>query len=210
MTKNKDWKGNSKSTFVTLGASNHTEKEREEHDYYSTDPRAGEMLLDLMPELDNIYECAVGQGHLAKVFEKHGKLGCVSDLIDRGYIPEKAKYFYGDKANILEMDTIQHRWSGDIVSNPPYKYAREFCEKALELVNDGRYVCMFLKIQFLEGKARREFFKKYPPKYVCVSSSRIDCAMNGDFENYKGGALCYCWFIWQKGFTGDTIIRWFN
>ena len=33
----KDWTGNRKSTFVTLGASNHTDKEREWHDFYATD-----------------------------------------------------------------------------------------------------------------------------------------------------------------------------
>ena len=34
----KDWTGNGKSIFTTLGASNHTEKEREINDYYATDP----------------------------------------------------------------------------------------------------------------------------------------------------------------------------
>ena len=42
---NKDWIGNSKSTYVTLGASNHTDKERETHDYYSTDSVAIDVLL---------------------------------------------------------------------------------------------------------------------------------------------------------------------
>ena len=32
----KDWTGNGKSIFTTLGASNHTEKEREINDYYAT------------------------------------------------------------------------------------------------------------------------------------------------------------------------------
>ena len=41
----KDWSGNSKSTFITIGASNHTDKEREEHDFYSTSPEAIDKLL---------------------------------------------------------------------------------------------------------------------------------------------------------------------
>lgn len=81
----KDWTGNKKSTFVTLGASNHSEGEREVHDYYATDPIAAEFLLQLEPELDNIWECAAGEGHLAKVFAEAGKLGAASDLIERGY-----------------------------------------------------------------------------------------------------------------------------
>ena len=32
----KDWVGNKKSTFVTLGASNHSMRPRQEHDYYAT------------------------------------------------------------------------------------------------------------------------------------------------------------------------------
>ena len=32
--------------FKTLGASNHTEKEREDNDYYATDPIAAELLLE--------------------------------------------------------------------------------------------------------------------------------------------------------------------
>ena len=55
----------------------------------------------------------------------------------------------------------------DIVTNPPYSLAKEFVEHALDISNDGCKVAMFLKIQFLEGKSRRELFKKYPPKTIC-------------------------------------------
>jgi len=34
--------------------------------------------------------------------------------------------------------------------------------------------------------------------------------MNGDFDNNTGGAMAYCWFVWQKGFKGQTTIKWFN
>lgn len=35
--------------------------------------------------------------------------------------------------------------------------------------------------------------------------------MNGDFERYaKSNAICYAWYVWQKGYTGDTIIKWIN
>lgn len=57
-------------------------------------------------------------------------------------------------------------WDGDILTNPPYKYAKEFIEHAMTIIPDGRKVFMFLKLQFLEGKARGELFKKYPPRYI--------------------------------------------
>ena len=41
----KDWVGNKNSIFKTLGASNHTDKEREENDFYATDSIAIDKLL---------------------------------------------------------------------------------------------------------------------------------------------------------------------
>ncbi len=42
----KDWTGNSKSTFVTLGASNHFDFDREDYDFYATEPKATQLLLE--------------------------------------------------------------------------------------------------------------------------------------------------------------------
>lgn len=199
----KDWTGNKKSTFVMLGASNHSEKERENNDYYATDPKALEIFLNKLKEdgikLHNyIWECACGEGHLSKVLEKHGYKVWSTDLIDRGY----------GKGNTDFLKSIPNEWVGDILTNPPYKYARQFVEKAMEVTRNSCYTIMFLKIQFLEGQARKEMFKKYPPKYVYVNSERQLCAMNGEFDKYKATALCYCWFVWKKGFTGEPTIRW--
>ena len=98
-----------------------------------------------------------------------------------------------------------------MATNPPFASATSWVEHSLELLTEGRYLALFMKITFLEGKARRELFKKYPPIRVWVSSSRLNCAKNGDFEKYgKGSAACYCWFIWQKGYKGPTELKWFN
>ena len=185
--------------FRNLGASNHSMGERQSEDYYATDPLAGELLLEILPELNNIWECACGEGHLAKVFNRAGKLAKATDLIDRGY---------GDVENFL-LCSESYR-NGDIVTNPPYIYAQQFVEHALSLVDTGRYVCMFLKVLFLEGKARKKLFNQYPPKTVYISSSRINCAKNGDFKSYTSSAIAYAWFVWLKGYQGKTIVEWIN
>ena len=71
--------------FRNLGASNHSLGKWQSEDFYATDPKAAELLLDVVPELNNIWECACGQGHLAKVFDNVDKLGKATDLINRGY-----------------------------------------------------------------------------------------------------------------------------
>jgi hypothetical protein len=200
---NKDWKGNQASVFKTLGASNHTNDEREKHDFYATEPKAAELLLKLETFSTNIWECACGQGHLSKVFEKAGYNVKSTDLLYRG--------FGEGGVDFLAIENI--KWDGDIITNPPYRYAQEFIEKALSIIPFGKKVAMFLKLQFLEGKARKRFFTLFPPKVIYVSSSRLLCAKNGDFEAMQqrgGSAVAFGWFVWEKGFTGNTIIKWFN
>jgi hypothetical protein len=99
---------------------------------------------------------------------------------------------------------------GDIITNPPFKYAKEFVLKALQIIPTGNKVAMFLRMQFLESQDRKHLFIDFPPKKLLVTSSRISCAINGDFENNSGGAMAYCWFVWEKGFKGKTTIEWFN
>ena len=205
----KDWTGNKKSTFVTLGASNHSDGEREINDFYATDPKALEIFLDTL-ERDgiklhpNIWECACGMGHLSKVLESKGYSVLSTDLIDRGYgiVDNDSDFINGKYYTHTKFD-------GDILTNPPYKYAKEFVETALNKIEYGNYVIMFLKIQFLEGKERRKLFDNHPPKYVYVNSARQTCYINGDMSKKMSSASCYCWFIWEKEeFKGEPIIRW--
>jgi hypothetical protein len=99
-------------------------------------------------------------------------------------------------------------WNGDIITNPPYRYAQEFVEKALQIIPTGNKVAMFLKVQFLEGKSRKGLFVSHPPKTVYISSSRIECGKNGVFKNES--AVAYAWYVWEKGFNGTTQLKWFN
>lgn len=202
----KDWTGNSRSYASTLGARNFAIEERETNDYYATNPESLEIFLNRLEKDNiklnkNIWECACGEGHLSKVLDRGGYNVLSTDKVDRGY---------GTIQDFLEYNG---KFNGDILTNPPYKFAKEFVEHSIECINEGNYVIMFLKLQFLEGKKRKEMFNKYPPKYVYVFSERQRCAMNGDFNKYINnggthGAVAYCWYLWEKGFNGEPIIRW--
>lgn len=191
-----------KSIYITLGASNHTDKERQNEDFYATDPIAAKLLLEVEDFSNNIWECGCGQKHLANVFENAGFNVRSSDIVDR----------CGNEVyDFLSSDNTF--WDGDVITNPPYKLAKEFIEKAIDIIPEGRKVAMFLKIQFLEGKERKKLFQKYPPKVIYVSSSRILCAKNAEFEAMKAGggsAVAYAWYVWEKGYHGDTILKWIN
>ena len=198
-------KKNQGKVFTTLGASSHTSAERETNDYYATDPRALEMLLELESFSKDVWECACGGGHLVDVLKAHGHDVKASDIVDHGYEGTEILDFLSTTAE--DVKDIGRR---DIITNPPYKIAHGFVEHALDVVEDGTKVVMFLRLQFLEGQARRRLFKEHPPKTIYVSSSRLKCGKNGDFEDGDSSAIAFAWFIWEKGFKGEPTIKWFN
>ena len=194
----KDWSGNYKSIYTTLGASNHVEEERETNDYYATNPRAIDALRTQFDIPDKIWECACGEGHLSKKLEELGYSVYSSDLIDRGF---------GDgNIDFLKQDNMPDGCE-NILTNPPYKYACEFVEHSLDLLEDGKYCIMFLKTTFLEGQKRYDkIFSKNPPKYMFQFIKRIECGKNGALG--CGSAVAYAWFVWEKGYKGNTMIKW--
>ena len=115
----------SKKVFTTLGSSNHVPEEREAFDYYATDPRAVEMLLELEQFSPVIWEPACGEGHISKVLQAHGYEVISTDLIYRGF---------GDPEPLDFLKETLDDFEGDIITNPPYSMGLEFVQRALESV----------------------------------------------------------------------------
>lgn len=185
------------NTMRTLGTSTHTDDDRELNDFYATDPKAVELLLEEESFNQKIMECACGQGHISKVLLDKGYQVKSYDIIDRGF------------GEVMDFFSIKS-WDGDIITNPPYKNALEFIKHSLSIIPNGNKVAMFLKLQFLEGKERKVFYQDNPPKHIYVASGRLICAKNGDFIKYKSSAVCYAWFVWEKGFKCSPTIHWIN
>lgn len=196
----KDWTGNSKSVFTPLAASNHSDTDRVIDDYYATDPQAVEKLLEREQFNHYVWEPAVGGGHIADVLKQHGHNVKCSDIVDRGYENTET-------ADFLHTDRDKNDFNRDIITNPPYSMATEFARHALDISMDSTKVAMFLKIQFLKTKKRYELFKQYPPKKIYVFVNRVNCGKNGVFAK-ESSAVCYCWFVWEKGYQGKPTVDW--
>lgn len=189
----KDWVGN-----ASFRVCNTRSKDADPNDYYATEPKAVELLLEQETFNPYIWEPACGEGHISEVLTAHGYNVCSTDLIDRGY----------GQGDIDFLKQPEPGFRVDIITNPPYKYAKEFVEHALDISMDGTKIAMFLKLTFLEGQGRRELFRNTPPQTVYVSSARLQCGKNGVFGDSPMAA--YAWFVWKKGYHGPTNIKWIN
>ncbi|MBD5332200.1 MAG: NAD(P)-dependent oxidoreductase [Bacteroides sp.] len=186
------------SIYKTLGASNHCDYDREANDLYCTHPSAVEALCDLETFSPTIWEPCAGLGHISQVLRSRGYKVRESDILTRG-------------RNIQKLDFLlcDEHFDGDIITNPPYKIATSIIRRAMEVVTEGNRVAMWLRILYLESLERKQLFEEYPPQQVWISSKRIPCAMNGDFEHISSSAQGYMWLIFQKGCRDETKIGWF-
>lgn len=184
-----------------------TISKREENDFYATNPETLKMFLyefwkDNSFEGNEILEPACGQGHISKTLENLlPNFNITStDLIDRGY-------------GIGGIDFLTHNYGkmfDVVITNPPFSLAKEFIEKGLKISN--KHVIMLCRINFLEGINRKEMFLDTPLKYVYVHSSRQAPWKGGNPSDSNGKkwatTMCLAWFVWDKDYEGEPIIRW--
>ena len=101
----KDWTGNEKTVCTIIGASNHTDKERERHDFYATDPKALELFVPKFNLHHKIWEPSCGQGHLSFWLVQHGYDVLSTDLVDRGYGHGDIDFFSVGKEDLFSSTT---------------------------------------------------------------------------------------------------------
>ena len=88
-----------------------------------------------------------------------------------------------------------------IITNPPFNIALDIIKKAMNDVVDEGEVIMLLRLNFLGSQKRHDFWQEYPPKTIYVLSKRPK------FINGKSDSIEYAWFVWQKGYNGNTKLE---
>lgn len=85
-----------------------------------------------------------------------------------------------------------------IITNPPFNIAMDIINKALYDVADNGFVIMLLRLNFLETKARKDFFDSHMPKYIFVHHKRMSFTDKGGTDS-----IAYCHMVWQKGYNPE-------
>jgi hypothetical protein len=144
----------------------------ETKDFIPTPPWATRALYEyVVPYLKteaprtSILDPAAGYGHMSRVFEEYGhKRVLATDVVPYENI--------GVRDFITVPPPIALGNPDFIVTNPPYKYVREFIIQALQETAKG--VGMLCRIQVLESQKRYEhIFDRIPPTQIAFFSDRI-------------------------------------
>lgn len=163
-------------------------------DFFDTPAICTELLMRQEKFYGNILEPACGRGAISKVLsKKYGVINVISSDIE--------KYGYG-----IQRDFFDISKANNIITNPPYNIAEKFLEHALDIYS--KKVCFLLRLDFLHGQNRYELFSRYPISRVYVFSKRIE--FRPEKKRDFGGGMTTAWFVWDKKYKGDTVLKFIN
>ncbi|MDE3023405.1 MAG: hypothetical protein KGI54_16405 [Pseudomonadota bacterium] len=170
------------------------------NDFYPTPIEAIQSLIEIegarMPH--TIWEPACGDGAIVKPLERSGRQVVATDLIDYGA---------GYCGHVNFLDTLCPSDAEGIVTNPPYKLASQFVEKA---IREAPYSAFLLRINFLESIRRYDFWKQAPLARVLVSSRRLPTMHRHGWEGPKAPSnMLFAWFVFEKD-NYERKIEWFD
>ncbi len=129
-----------------------------------------------------ILEPAAGQGLIAKELRANGYKVHTSDILRGRDFLKRTK-----------------PWTGDLVTNPPYRKRldEEFLHQALKLV-DGR-ICLLLQTSRLHGGRRhKELWSIRPPELVLIIPWRVMFLHSDGVTPISGQGYDHSWFIWNN------------
>lgn len=157
--------------------------EREEHDFYPTDPALTRALLQVETFPGGVWEPACGDGAMSRVMRAAGIDVVSTDLVARGYGRSGVDFL---KTRKLRRRTV--------ATNPPFKYWLPFAEHALSLEADK--VVLLGRVLMLEGWERAAFFKRTQLSRVWVVGRGKMLPPVAEDKGH-GGMIAFAWFVWD-------------
>jgi len=167
-------------------------------EWFRTQPWATQALLEREAFPAMIWECACGDGIMARPLLDAGYEVIATDLRQRGY-----------GVGGVDFLATSRLPSGcdSIITNPPYGAGRAtaFAQHALAL--GARKVALLLRTSFLEGDQReRLLFAVQPPCRVWQFAGRVTMWRGDDLApRDTGGATPFAWFVWERHHRGTQV-----
>ena len=172
-------------------------------DAYFSPPEAAASLLAIehgrLPR--RLWEPAAGDGAISSPLRAAGFDVVATDIADYGG--------EGIRTGVDYLSAAPPSAVEGIITNPPYRLAVEFAQKALTEV---RYLALLLRTNFLESTARLlPFFRDNPPARLWISSRRLPMMhWHGWAGPTAPSKTCFAWFVWDQRATEKCVVGWFD
>lgn len=139
---------------------------------------------------------AANRGHMVRPLREYFTEVDAADVHDYGVGFPVADYLFGP-----DQDPVD--WT---ITNPPFKLAEQFIERALRTSDCG--VAVIVRAAFLEGQGRYErLFSVNPPRFVLQFTERV-VMHKGRLAPEGSTATAYAWLVWDTDLVGETELHW--
>jgi hypothetical protein len=171
-------------------------------DDFPTPPWATRALCEWLSQYHDlatmsVREPAANRGFMARPLAESFGTVLASDVHDYGFGFQQRDYLFGPTSDLEPTD-----WT---ISNPPFRLAEQFIERALELSTVG--VAVILRSAFLEGIGRFErLYSGRPPSDVLQFVERVPM-VKGRVDPEASSATSYAWLVWRK-WKDSTNLHW--
>jgi hypothetical protein len=168
-------------------------------DLYETPPEALKALMGAENLPDVIWEPACGPGSIVRLLRTSGRQVYATDLVDyRSPDQDQSGWDF-------LMETQLPLGVQAIVTNPPFKNANAFAEKALSLCPR---VIMLLRLSFLESNGRTNILENGSLARVHVFRNRLPMMHRHGWEGKRNSnSMSFAWFVWDAAHRGPTELH---
>lgn len=177
-------------------------------DDFPTPPWAARALMRMLRTdygdmaAQSVWEPACGRGHMARTLIEGFEMVHGSDIVD-----------YGRGYRVEEFMDASPNWKFDwVITNPPFKLAKEFAARAMLSAANG--VALLCRTQFSESKDRFDnLFMVNRPANIYQFVERVPM-VKGRYDPKASTATAYAWYVWvRSGGTFDanvTLYDWIS
>ena len=85
-----------------------------------------------------------------------------------------------------------------IITNPPFKIARDIIEKGFEDLTEDGFLIMLLRLNYFGSRKRFDMWQNFMPKYTFVHHKRLSFTDGGGTDSIE-----YAHFVWQNNKNPD-------
>lgn len=163
----------------------------------------------------SVWEPCAGEGAMTRILVEQKT---AHDIISTDMYSPGARYIKGAfVVKYAPKDFLEstEQGSGDIdaiITNPPYSLFHKIIPKAKTIA--GKKIAMLLPLSYLQGQKRYDELwndTEFPLARIYVFNRFPDMtAPLRDDGKFPTGMLAMAWYVWEKGYKGDPVVRWLD
>jgi hypothetical protein len=181
---------------------------RRASDFYETPNEVADLAIRLLDIKPSVYpywvlDPGAGTGVYGQAFRRR-YCNTITYGVDIRDIPRPEGYTIWQRGDFAGRTPFNGLAFDYIIGNPPFSRAMQFMINGWRLLKDGGQMIYLFPADYVSSAERYvNIFTQIPPKQVVSIVQRVSFDGSGSTNQIN-----YCYYLWEKGWTGSTELKW--